>query len=66
MVRGALRFGTVFVGFITELVFFPTHLVSFSICVGRTGSKLVLYLNDVEKPALRNYFFLSSPYKACT
>jgi hypothetical protein len=56
----------VFVGFSTALVFFRTHLISFSICAGRAGSKLELWLYSVENLTHPNTFFLSSPYKLCT
>ena len=58
--------GMVFVGFSTAFVFFRTHLISFSICAGRAGSKLGLWLYGVENLTLPNTFFLSSPYKLCT
>jgi hypothetical protein len=61
VVKDVVTFGTVFVGFSTELVFFRTHLISFSICAGRItrmGSKLELWLCGVENLALPNHFFL--------
>ena len=58
MVKDVVTFGTVFVGFSTKLVFFRTHLISFSIYAGRMGSKLELWLCGVENLALPNHFFL--------
>jgi hypothetical protein len=58
VVKDVVTFDTVFVGFSTELVFFRTHLISFSICAGRIGSKLELWLCGVENLTLPNHFFL--------
>jgi hypothetical protein len=58
VVKDVVTFGTVFVGFSTELVFFRTHLICFSIYAGRMGSKLELWLCGVENLALPNHFFL--------
>ena len=66
MVRSVVTFGTVFVGFMTELVFFRTHLISFRLYVERPGSTPAQCLFKIENLALPNHFFLSSPYKACT
>ena len=58
MVKDVVTFGTVFVGFSTELVFLRTYLISFSIYASRMGSKLELWLCGVENLALPNHFFL--------
>jgi hypothetical protein len=56
VVKDVVTFGTVFVGFSTELVFFRTHLISFSRYAGRMGSKLELWLCGFSNLALPNHF----------
>ena len=59
----AVTFRAAFVRFSTEQVFLRTHLISFTVCVGRAGSEPEQCLCEIENLALPNHFFLSLPYK---
>lgn len=50
MVKDAVTFGSVFVGYVTDIIFFRTHIISFSIFVDRVSSKLELWLRSVPHP----------------
>ena len=59
-------FRAAFVGCRTEQVFWRTHLISSTVCVGHPGSEPEQCLCEIENLALPSHFFLSSPYKWCT
>ena len=53
----AVTFRAAFVRFSTEQVFLRTHLISFTVCVGRAGSEPEQRLCEIENLGLPNHFF---------